>query len=341
VTDKTRVNANRLAKLHILVLLDQGALKGPNVCPDNSDRFVVEALHRIVRSCTLHMYFSPDMLLRVIRRVQPDIVFNLTQHADGDRSKDSHICGLLELLDQPYTGTTARGLMLCRDKALSKVLAKDAGFNVPRFFVVDSKSTRLPQEVKFPCIVKPRFGDASEYVDASSVVANVKQLRSRVALLRQKRIDNVIVEEYIHGREIVVGIAGSRVLRPREVVFGKVDPSSTPVACSRVKWNDRYRERQKIATRYPIISSAQRKKLVQACKKSLVALEMRDYTRLDLKLNNDGEWVFLEANPNPGLSRSPLSWYGTWDSIVYEDLIRGVLMSALKRSNVKRRRCTT
>src|SRR5689334_21832331 len=152
-----------LRRLTVAVLVD------PEVLNPGTSRFLkgqgdsplVNSLRRLVARVAVGPYTDAAGLLKWIEKVKPDVVFNLTEHVEGDRQKDSAICGLLELLELPYTGTGPRGLTLCRDKALSKLIAVQEGFKIPRYFVVEKGAPCLPQGLTFPLVVKPRFDDAS------------------------------------------------------------------------------------------------------------------------------------------------------------------------------------
>src|SRR5262249_41609158 len=161
------------------------------------DKLVLESLQRLVRRSPVLAFTSVRQLLRAIEEIQPDLVFNLTQHAHEDRSKDVHICAVLELEGIPYTGSGIRGLVLGRDKAISKQLAAESGFDIPQFFVVDRGPVVVPKETIFPAIVKPRYGDSSEGISQASVVRTPRALIERVRLLRRMSCQAVICEEFI------------------------------------------------------------------------------------------------------------------------------------------------
>ena len=152
MTTRSLTRRRSISRLSVLALVDEG-LVAPGTCkfvPWSSDGHVFDALKRLVRRPLVAAFTTTEALLSTLGQTTPDVVFNLTQHALYDRKMDVHVCAVLELEGVPYTGTGPRGLMLCRDKALSKILAAEAGFRVPRHFVADSERVDVPADFRFP-----------------------------------------------------------------------------------------------------------------------------------------------------------------------------------------------
>src|SRR5208282_1581333 len=129
------------------------------------EAYVLKALRSRYRD-TAVVPFGPDVYETIaeLRRLAPQMVFNLTEWLDGDRRLDYAIAALLEVLKLRYTGTGPLGLQLCRDKALSKQIVGQLGIAVPRYFI---SSGRLPGHLReWPSLllVKPQFGDGSDAI---------------------------------------------------------------------------------------------------------------------------------------------------------------------------------
>lgn len=323
----------RLDRVTLLALVDLGVLR-PGTTefePRESDGRVVACLRRLVGRVVVHGYAGLRPLQRVLDQTRPDLVFNLTQRDEhGDRSKDGHICALLELLGLPYTGATPRGLMLGRDKALSKTLAAEAGFRVPRLFTL-GPGDGVPAEPLLPAVIKPRYGDASEGISQDSLVSTRAALVKRALLLRRQGFDELVCEEYIPGREMIVGVLGYRMVRPREFIVGRRGPGAPLLASERFKYDKAYRRRWGVRTAFPRLAPGQAAALAEVTHRAALAFEMRDYGRLDVKLTPQGEWAFLEANPNPGLSPPRTSWSGPWNALDYEQMIGDIVRWTLER----------
>jgi len=296
---------------------------------------VEQSLRRFTGRVVVQPFTDAAQLLRVLDEIGPDVVFNLTQLANGERRMDAHVCAVLELRDVAYTGTGPRGLMLCRDKALSKTIAAGEGFAVPEFFVVGDGPVRA--QAKFPLVVKPRFGDASEGIGQESLVRTHDALARRVAFLRESGCADIICERFVPGRELAVGIVGERVVLPTlEYVVGRGGRGAPLLACRKLKYDAEFRERWAITTKYAELTVAQSESLVAASLRACAALDVRDYGRLDVKLTPSGEWVFLEANPNPGLRPGHKSFSAAGE-IEFDALIEEIVLRALARSPRLRR----
>lgn len=324
-----------LSRLTVMLLVDRQVLipGTTRFWPGDGYSPLANGLRRIVEKVVIRPYIDVAGLIECVKDVRPDVVFNLTEHADWDRAKDSHICALLDLLKLPYTGTGPRGMMLCRDKAVSKLIAAREGFKTPEFFVVTSNEPRLPPRIIFPLVVKPRFGDGSEGISQASFVRTKDALLQRIALLRESDVEEIICEEFIAGPEMLVGVIGERVMPAREFMIGRESKSTPRLVSYKLKHDIAYRHRWSLRTGFAQLTPEQERKLKELTLKTCNALDLRDYSRLDLKLTPSGEWVFLEANPNPNLTPFKGSLAGIWSEIDFEELIAQVLLGALQREH--------
>lgn len=325
----------RLSHLTVAALFDKEILVPGTTrfVAGEGDRSLINALRRLVEKVVVGAYSDVAGLTSWLKDVRPDVVFNLTEQADGDREKDAHICSLLELLKLPYTGVGPRGLMLCRDKAVSKLIAAREGFKTPEFFVVKTGAPRLPPRIKFPVVVKPRFGDASEGINQASLVRDSGALLRRIGLLEQNDVEEIICEEYIAGREMLVGIVGQRVMPVRELIIGRNVPHKPRLASYSLKHDKVTRRRWQVRTEFAHLTPGQERKVKGLTRRTCSALDLKDYARLDLKLTPTGEWMFLEANPNPSLTPFNRSLSGIWSDIDYEKLIEQITLRAFRRED--------
>jgi D-alanine-D-alanine ligase len=326
----SRDAASRAAVL-LLVDDDVWLPRSATLVSSVAEAYVERSLRRFAGRVAVAPFTGADALLRALDELAPDVVFNMTQLAHGRRDMDAHVCAVLELRGVAYTGTGPRGLMLGRDKALSKAIAADAGFTVPAYFVVDDGPVRA--DVPLPLVVKPRFGDSSEGIGQESLVCTHDALVQRVAYLRSIGCDDVVCEEFVAGREFVVGILGDRVvLPPAEHVVGRSGPGAPLLADRRFKYDAAYRAEWAISMEFAELTPEQSAALAAPALRAYTALDMRDYGRLDLKLAPSGEWTFLEANPNPGLSPTGKTWAGAQGGVDFDGLIEEITLLALARS---------
>jgi D-alanine-D-alanine ligase len=250
---------------------------------------------------------SVEELRSVITEWKPEMVFNLLEEFDGIVTYDQHVVAFLELLRQPYTGCNPRGLLLSRDKPLCKQLLSFHRIPSPQFAVFRrGLKLRLPRKIKYPLFVKSTTEDASLGISQASIVTDKEHLKERIEFVHEQVQSDALVEEYIEGRELYVGVMGNdRLTRLPiwEMVFGSVADSGAGIATRRVKWDKKYQKRHGITTH-------EAKDLPPAVVARLDKLSRRIYrclglsgcARIDYRVTADGQIYVLEANPNPNLA---------------------------------------
>lgn len=304
-------------RLRILVLV-QPTLLPPDTLDGLDDRAryevkteydVVSTLRRLghdVRALGVR-----DELLPIREQVEqwrPHVVFNLLEDFFGLREFDHHVVSYLELLRVPYTGCNPRGLVLARDKALSKKILAYHRIAVPRFDVVRrGRKPRMGRAVTYPRIVKSLTEEGSVGIAQASVVEDDAQMAARVEFIHRRLETDAIVEDYIDGREIYVGIVGNArltVLPPWELFFHKPVAGSRPIATARVKHDPDMQERREIWQGPAVLASDVQQRLVATARRIYRLLHLDGYARLDFRLRADGTAFFIEANPNPEVAES-------------------------------------
>jgi D-alanine-D-alanine ligase len=275
-------------------------------------------------------------ILNTFNRQQPDLVFNLTEQLGGDRLMDKNIAAVLEISRIPFTGTGPTGLMLCRDKRLCKQLLSLHRIRVPNFTNIPPKRClRVPKNLRYPLVVKPAFEDSSEGISNASLVANETALLERVQFVHEGWEQPAIAEEYIKGRELYVSLLGNKrltVLPIRECIFDSDESEGPQLTTYRVKWNAKYRKKWNIKFDFAELDNQLVGKLERVCKKVYRILQIRDYGRIDLRLTPDGEFVILEANPNPDIAYGEdVAESADRAGISYENLIERIVNLALRR----------
>ena len=238
---------------------------------------------------------------------KPDIAFNLLEEFDGIVTYDQHVVAFLELMHQPYSGCNPRGMMLSRDKVLSKQLLSYHRIPTPQFMVFPrGRRVRIPRRLNFPLFVKSSTEDASLGIAHASVVDDARGLQERIAFIHDQIHSDALVEEYIEGRELYVGVLGNdrlKVLPVWEMTFGSLPENLPAIATRKIKWDRRYQ------TKYGITTAAAREladgtmqRLERLSKRIFRALHLTGYARMDFRLRADGALYVLEANANPNLS---------------------------------------
>ncbi len=236
----------------------------------------------------------------------PEIVFNLMESFAEIGVFDQHVASYLELSKLPYTGCNPRGLMLSRDKALAGTLFAYHRIPAPEFTVVRmGRVPRVQKRLRFPLIVKSLTQEASIGISQASIVEDEAALRERVAFIHQSIGTDAIVERYIEGRELYVGVLGNerlRVFPVWEMIFAQMPDRAHRIASERVKWNDAYREKHGITTGPADLPADLTRRIQHICKRVFRTLDLSGYARIDLRLDAEGRVHVLEANPNPQLA---------------------------------------
>ena len=239
---------------------------------------------------------------------RPHVVFNLLDEFQGIISHDHYVVAYLELLRQRYTGCNPRGMMLSRDKVLTKRVLATHGVATPAFEVFPFRRRfRAPTRLDFPLFVKSATEDASLGISQASLVEDMRSLRERVQFIHEEVESDALVEEYVDGREIYVGVLGNSrlvTLPPWELDFGRLPSAQARIATQKVKWDRQYRAKHGIETgKAHDLTDGQRARLRRLAQRTYRSLYMNGFARMDFRLRSDGRIFLLEANPNPNLSK--------------------------------------
>ncbi len=238
---------------------------------------------------------------------RPDVVFNLLEEFGGIVTYDQHVVAYLELMRQPYTGCNPRGLLLSRDKSLCKQLLAYHRIATPQFAVLRrGVKLRVPRRLRYPLFVKSTTEDASLGIAQASVVQDESQLRERVQFVHEQVRSDALVEEYIAGRELYVGVLGNdRLTRLPvwEMRFGSMPESLPAIATRKVKWDRRYQQRYGITTQAADdLPPATLAALDKMSRRIYRALGLSGYARMDFRVSDAGQVYVLEANANPNIA---------------------------------------
>jgi D-alanine-D-alanine ligase len=266
---------------------------------------------------------------------EPHIVFNLMEAFAGITTFDQNVVSYLELLRLRYTGCNPRGLMLARDKALSKKLLAYHRIPVPDFTVVrHGRKPALQKKMHFPLIVKSLFFEASAGISQASVVEDEEQLARRVQFIHDTLGTAAIVEQFIDGRELYVGVLGNErleVLPVWEMSFAQMQGNRWRIATERVKWNTQYQKKNGIMTNAAKLEDAAVTHIQRIAKRAYRALDLNGYARVDLRMDDDGRAYVLEANPNPNLAYGEdFAESAEVNGVSYEKLLERIIALGLR-----------
>ena len=338
-----------MSKLKIVVLYDR-VLVGDDEEPASSDKApvvrtldkkeveeeVAETLTKLGHEPVMYELDGTLKSLLGLARVECDLVFNLAESFADDDTADFRIAAFLELLGKKYTGSGTHGLMLAQDKAVAKKIFAFHGVHTPTFAKSFRGRLDFSHDLQFPVIVKPAREDGSIGIEFSAVVSSIRELMERMDWLHANFDSPVLIEEYIEGREMYVGVLGNE--KPEALPIVELDlsklPDGTPrIAAAEVKWGKgtkAYRDtKSAIATDLPDETV---QVLHQTAVAAYQALELRDYGRVDMRLQPDGKVHVIEVNPNPWLaSRAEFVMAARKSGRTYAHLIEEIVELAIAR----------
>ena len=291
---------------------------------------VADALTKLGHEPVMYEIDGTIKSLLGLARVDCDLVFNLVESFADDDTADFKIAGFLELIGKKYTGSGTHGLMLAQDKAIAKKIFAFHGIHTPTFAKSFRGRLDFSHDLEFPVIVKPAREDGSIGIEFSAVVNSIRELMERMDWLHANFDSPVLIEEYIDGREMYVGVLGND--KPEALPVVELDlsklPDGTPrIAAAEVKWGKgtkAYRDtKSAIASD---LSEETMANLQQTAVAAYQALELRDYGRVDMRLQADGRVHVIEVNPNPWLSsRAEFAMAARKSGRTYNQLIEEII----------------
>ncbi len=299
-------------------------------------RSAIESRHEV------HPIEANEDAFEKFRKLKPDMVFNIAEGVYG-RARESHIPAILEMLRIPYTGSDPLTLAICLDKARCKEILRYHDIPTAEHFVVPAPAERSSNALQcrdrrgavaesssratarlrsrlgfpqvgfpknFPYMVKPIYEGSSKGIRNSSLARNAKELAREIKNVHRLYQQSAIVEQYLPGREFTVAMIGNgpdvQVLPSVEIKFDQLPPQANPIYSFEAKWvwdtPDKPLEIFECPARIPKRLQAD---IADICKKTFVALDCRDWCRIDVRLDKRGRPHILEVNPLPGILPNP------------------------------------
>lgn len=270
------------------------------------------------------------------RRGNFDIVLNMAEAFGGTNTNETLVPAMLEALEMPFTGASSHNMHLTLDKEKTKLVVKEYGVPVPGHQIFRSRAEKLESGINFPLIVKPIREEASIGIHLDSVVTTRRSLYRMVAATLRKYNQPVIVEEFIKGREISVGIIGNvpdlTVFPPLEFLFTDAGSDLERIRSYEYKWGGRKEQMVRANLPDDVVT-----KLGEYTRIAYVATECRDYARMDYRLDDKGNIYLLEVNYNPGIGpnthglNNTLTMMASFTGMTFEDLVEQIILIAAKR----------
>jgi D-alanine-D-alanine ligase len=297
---------------------------------------IAEALGKLGHRAALHALDGSIRSLHALARLDCDLVFNLAESFAGNDLADHCVAAYLELIGKRFTGSGSHGLLYAQDKGVAKKILEFHGIQTPVFARSFRGRLDFSHDLQFPVIVKPAREDGSIGIEFNAVVSSIRELMERIDWLHANFNSPVLIEEYVEGREMYVGVLGNDTpvaLPVVELDLSKLPAGRPRIAGAEVKWakgTGAYRDTKPV---FPDDLPDEAIALLQTTALAVYqALELRDYARIDMRLRPDGRVAVIEANPNPWLaSKAEFAMAGRKSGRTYVQLVAEIVDLALGR----------
>jgi D-alanine-D-alanine ligase len=321
--------------MKVVVLFDGISALGKS--PDLAILETVEAVEAILAADgheAVRIPVNPDARwVERVRRAKPDLAFNLCEGIDGVATLESSVISSLELLGIPYTGSGSWTTSICLRKHVVNTMLESAQLPVPRFSV--ARAGEPVPSVGFPAICKPAAEDASLGVEQRSVVKSARALHARVTQMHEEW-DEVVVQRFIAGREVNVGILGDQVLPIAEIDFSTMPDEYWRIVSYRSKWETGSDEDLGSVPRCP--ADLPPELVDELGRIALAAWRVvggRGYGRVDLRIDEAMRPWILEVNANPDFAPTAgLARMARTAGIDYASMVRLVCEQAFAPARV-------
>ncbi|HEX4150451.1 MAG TPA: ATP-grasp domain-containing protein [Pirellulales bacterium] len=294
------------------------------------------ALHNVLQELGHEVQLLGDgeeLLHRLLAGPRPELVLNIAEGSGTSRSREARVPAVLEMLGVPHTGSDPLTLAAALDKDCAKRLVQGGGVATPDWVLVSGLGAGLEErldQLPLPVIVKPAFEGSSKGILEANLIFQRAQLYEAVVRLWQAYRQPILVEEFVDGDELTVGLIGNE--SPEIIGVMRVVPQQQQgpfVYSLEVKRDWQRRVRYECPAR---LSAADTRAVREAALASWRALGCRDVARIDFRLRDHVPY-FLEANPLPGLSPTSgdLVLLAGHVGIGYPELISRILAAAVER----------
>lgn len=305
----------------------------------------IEQIHKaILHAGHEYVFIEGDVhVLENLQKHKPDLVFNRSEGLRGE-SRESHIPCILEMLGIPYVGSGPKTLAVCLDKSWTKTFVASHGVRTPVSYVVNSlQDVEKIEPAHFPVILKPNMEGSSIGINEDNVVFDRTQMQKKLRAMLTNYEQSILVESFIAGREFSVGVVVDATGEITVLPIVEVDFSQMPASVANVFG-------QVAKTTYDDlkhyvcpakIDPVLQEQLVEQTKRVCSSLEIKEFARLDFRVDKDNNVWFLEINPLPGLDFDPetndFSFYTLMaftHGYTYDSLVAKLLDIAKKRYNL-------
>jgi D-alanine-D-alanine ligase len=274
------------------------------------------------------------------RKDSVDLVLNLAEGFGGGNTNETFVPAMLEALDIPFTGASSHNMYFTLDKEKTNIVLGQYGISSPSHQLFRNIKEQIRADMSFPLIVKPVREEASVGIYANSVVSNEEDLKLRIAEVLERYRQPALVEKFIDGREISVGIVGNNpdlhIFFPLEFLFKGSKSPLEKIRSYEYKWGGK--KEQMVRANLP---QAVIKRLLKYSRIAYIATDCRDYARIDYRVSGNNIYL-LEVNYNPGIGpnthglNNTLTMMASFENLSFDDLVENIIKTAAKRYGIQR-----
>lgn len=265
-----------------------------------------------------------------------DIVLNLAEGFGGGNTNETAVPAILEALEIPFTGASSHNMHFTLDKEKTKLVLASYGIPSAPYLLVRNLADLELFNLPYPVIVKPVREEASVGITYNSVVSDIEALRRQIQEVLYLYYQPALVEQFIVGREVSVGVVGNgsnlHIFPPLEFVFSDFMPELKRLRSYEYKWGGGKETMLRAS-----LSLAMVKRLTDYSRIAHVVTDCRDYSRMDYRITERGDVYLLEVNYNPGIGpnthglNNTLTMMASFVGYSFEDLIELIIATARKR----------
>lgn len=277
------------------------------------------------------LYPGDETLMFKIQEDRPDLLVNLVDSVRGAEFLSTCIPAVLDLVQVPYTGSGMYCTTVTNNKVLIKELLLAHDIPTPRYQLVKDPNEPISKRLKYPLITKLNNYHGGVGITNDAVSENEKHLRKRLRYLIKTYKSPVIVEEFIDGRELSAIVLEGR--KDTVYIGEKVFKPSKKRKYNFCSFDATWLEEDS----YHYIKFKNNGKVARLSKKVFDLLDMADYSKFDIRVDNKGRFFFIDCNPNPALGPSTADCaignitklYG----VPFKKVFSKIMASALSTSN--------
>jgi len=252
---------------------------------------------------------ADDNLAAGLQKIKPDLIFNIAEGLWGD-CRESYVPMICERLGLPYSGSDPLTLAICLNKARAKEILSFHKIPTPAFKIITPDESFNVKDFTYPAIIKPVSEGSSKGIFNDSVVKSSREAKERIKSKLAQYRQPVLIERFLHGAEFTVAVWGNNdqieVLPIVAINYQQLPAEAHPIYSYEAKWIWDTPDKPLEIFQCPAkISVTLQKRIAATARKAYQVLNIRDWCRIDIRLDENKIPNVLELNPLPGILPDP------------------------------------